>query len=413
MGYLKTAITGISWAVAQRWTVRGLTVIRLAVLARILSPAQFGVFSVATLVLGFLETFTETSINVFLVQEKAEVDHFINTAWIISLLRGILISLLIFFTAGPVSDFFRSPESFQILQLMALVPLIRGLINPSVAKLQKNLLFKNEFAYKSVLFFIDALVSISLSVITKSASGLVSGMLASAVLEVILSFYLFHPRPHFIWDKSAAAAIFSRGKWVTAAGIFNYFYQNADNLVVGRMLGEASLGIYGSAYKLSSLPVSEVSDVVSRVTFPVYVRISENSHRLKDAFLRSSLVICGFTATFGLLIYIFADPIVRIILGSNWLAAIPLLRILSVYGIVKSITNTIYPLFLATQHQEYVTHVNLASCLGLGITIIPFVSKWGMAGAGYAAIIGAFVSVPLALYFAGVIIKSLPETSAG
>jgi O-antigen/teichoic acid export membrane protein len=406
MGYLKTTLSGISWSVGQRWIVRGLTILRLAILARILSPAQFGVFGVATIVLGFLETFTETSINFFLVQEKKEIDHYINTAWIISIIRGLVIGLIILTFSGPISDFFHSDESLTVLRFMALVPIIRGFINPSVAKLQKNLLFKNEFIYKTLLFTVDSVVSILFSVITRNASGLVWGMLASAVFEVSLSYLLFRPKPAFLWNRNIAKEIISRGKWITAAGIFNYFYQNADNLVVGRLLGESSLGIYSSAYKLSSLPVSEVSDVIARVTFPVYVKISHDLSRLKSAFIKSSLVISLISVFMGLFIYIFAAPIVAIVLGSAWTEAIPVLRVLSVYGVTKSITNTIYPIFLATEKQNYITYINLASCLGLGLTILPFVSRWGIMGAGYAAIVGALVSVPPSIYFAHETIKN-------
>lgn len=409
MGYLRTTLTGVSWSVAQRWVVRGFAVVRLAVLARILTPAQFGVFSVATLVLGLLETLTETSINIFLVQEKEGIDHYVNTAWIISLVRGFLIGSLIWITAGLVSDFFSSPESKSVLQFMALVPIVRGLINPAVAKMQKNLLFKNEFAYKTALFSLDAIVSIMFSVITRSAVGLVWGMFASAVFEVILSFWLFTPRPKIKWNRLAAGEIVSRGKWITAAGIFNYLYQNADNLVVGRMLGEASLGIYSSAYKLSSLPVSEVSDVIARVTFPIYVKISTDPSRLKSAFIKSSLIISSLSFLLGTAIFLFADPVVKIVLGTGWTAAIPVLKVLSVYGVVKSLTNTIYPIFLATKKQNYVTYVNLASCLGLGLTIYPLVSGWGIMGAGYAAIVGSFVALPLSVYLAYATLSSLTK----
>jgi O-antigen/teichoic acid export membrane protein len=412
MGYLKTTLSGISWSVGQRWIVRVLTIIRLAILARILSPAQFGVFGVATIVLGFLETFTETSINFFLVQEKKEIDHYVNTAWIISLIRGLVIGLVILLFSEPISVFFHSEESLVVLRFMSLVPIIRGLINPSVAKLQKNLLFKNEFVYKSLLFTVESIVSILFSLVTKNATGLVWGMLASAVFEVSLSYILFRPRPILSWDKSAASEIFSRGKWITAAGIFNYFYQNADNLVVGRLLGETSLGVYSSAYKLSSAPVSEVSDVIARVTFPIYVKMSHDTSRLKDAFLKSSIAISLISFLMGLSINIFATPIVEIVLGRSWIAAVPILRILSVYGVAKSITNTIYPIFLATKRQNYITYINLASCLGLGFTIVPFVAKWGTSGAGYAAIIGALVAIPLSVYFAHETIKNLDSNKS-
>ncbi len=399
MGYLKTTINAVYWSIAQRWVVRGLSFVRIAVLARILLPVQIGVFGIATLVLGFLEVFTETWINVFLVQEEGDIDHYINTAWVISILRGLFIGLLILVGAPFISNFFNSPRSLSVILLISLVPVIRGFINPSVAKLQKELQFKNEFKFKSVLFVVEAVFSIGLALITHQAISLVWGMLVCAIVEVVLSFIYFHPKPKFVIDRSLSSKILHRGKWVTAAGIFNYLYQNGDNLVVGKLLGEYSLGLYSNAYKISSLPISEVSDVIARVTFPVYVKISSDAKRLTRAFVKSSLIVSLVSVFMGLVLYVFAHPVVLIVLGSSWLEAVPALRVLALYGVAKSITNTFFPVFLATKRQDYITWISLASVLGLGITIIPLVNSLGIVGAGLAATFGAMLALPFSFYF--------------
>jgi O-antigen/teichoic acid export membrane protein len=409
MGYLKTTINSISWSVAQRWVIRGLAFVRIAILARLLLPVQIGVFGIATLVLGFLEIFTETWVNVFLVQEEGSIDHYVNTSWVVSIIRGLLIGFLIALTASWVSAFFNSPNSFPLIFLVSIVPAIRGFINPSVAKMQKDLHFKTEFGYKSFLFIIEAIISITLALITRQAISLVWGMIISAIFEVILSFKYFSPRPVFSVNTTQIAQIFHRGKWITAAGIFNYLYQNGDNLVVGKLLGEYSLGIYSSAYKISSLPISEISDVIARVTFPIFVKISSDTQRLKNAFIKSSLLVSLVSVSLGIGLYFFARPVVLIVLGPAWVDAIPALRVLSFYGVAKSITNTMFPVFFATKRQDFVTWVTLTSVAGLGLTIVPFVSKWGIVGAGFSATCGALTALPLALYFAHKLLWSKSE----
>lgn len=398
MGYFKTTVSGISWSAAGRWFIRGLTLIRVIILARILLPSQFGTFGIATLVLGLTEVFTETAINYFLVQEKTEVDKYIDTAWVISVIRGIVIGLFLFLLSPLISSFFNSPDALPVLQLMSIVPLIRGFINPSIVKFQKDFQFKKEFWVKSLLFLSDAGTAVLLALIFKNSLSLVAGMLVSAIFEVAVSFYLFTPRPKFKFDSRIAGNILHRGKWITFAGIFNYLYQNGDNLVVGKLLGETSLGFYDYAYKLSSLPISEVSDVVARVSFPVYVKIGHDISRLRRAFLKTSLAVSGISVLMGLFLFIFSREIIVFILGPKWQPAIPALRVLSLCGVAKSITGTIYPLFLATKRQDYITWVTLVSCLGLGFSIFPLVHMWGIVGAGVAAIIGAFTSLPLSLY---------------
>ena len=110
MGYTKEAIKGISWVGAFRLSTRFITLLRTAILARILSPAQFGVFGIASLLLGLVEMLTETGINIFLVQEADDAHKYLNTAWMVSIMRGILISAVIILSAGLVSNFFNSPD---------------------------------------------------------------------------------------------------------------------------------------------------------------------------------------------------------------------------------------------------------------------------------------------------------------
>src|SRR5512146_132535 len=106
MGYFKDTLRGISWMTALRGLMRGLAVIKIAILARILSPSQFGNYGIALLVLGFLEVLTETGINIFLIQKKDDTQKYLDSAWVVSIIRGILISGLILLASPYVASFF-------------------------------------------------------------------------------------------------------------------------------------------------------------------------------------------------------------------------------------------------------------------------------------------------------------------
>lgn len=113
MKHIKQAIKGVGWMAFLRVTTRGLAFIRLAVLARVLSPFQFGVYGIASLILSLLEIFTETGVNVVLIQSKGKITEYLNTAWVVSIFRGIIISLLMILLSYPVSLFFNSKESLE------------------------------------------------------------------------------------------------------------------------------------------------------------------------------------------------------------------------------------------------------------------------------------------------------------
>jgi len=399
VGYTGEAIKGVSWMGALRVFVRGLGFIRIAILARLLTPFQFGVYGIAALVLAFLEIATETGINIFLIQLKDEIDKYVSTAWLISIARGFLISVMILVSAPYIARYFGFSESYPLFLIVSMVPLIRGFINPSIVKYQKDLLFNKEFLLRTSLYATDAIVVIVIALMTRSAASLVCGLVISSLLEVILSFRLIKPRPRFIFDATLAKQVLSRGKWVTGFGLFGYLYQNVDDAVVGKIMGASPLGIYQVAYKISSLPVSEIADVFAKVTLPVYLKFANDTVRLKRAFLKTSSITSILMIFFGVFIFLFPKQIVLILLGSNWLSAVEVLKILVLFGVLKGITGMAESLFLAVQKQEYVTLVTFITLSGLATTIIPFVKSFGIIGAGISAVFGSILGLLVSFYF--------------
>lgn len=399
MGYFRDTIKGISWMGGLRAFTRLISFLKIVIIARILSPSQFGVFGIATLVLAFLEILTETGINVFLIQEDEDLKEYVDTSWIVSIFRGFVIFLVLIVSAPLISLFFNSPESLPILLIISLVPLIRGFINPSIVKFQKHLQFAREFWFRGIIFLFDALVAITFAYITKSAVSFVLGMIAGVILEIILSFIFIEPRPRLSFDWPKIKKVLDRGKWLTGAGIFQYLFRQGDDIIVGKILGETLLGFYQMAYRVATLPITEVADVFAKVTFPVFVNINQDKPRLKKAFIKTTLGITGLVIPFGLILILFGYPIVNLALGEKWLYMVPVLKILVVYSIIRAIINPVLTLFLALKKQEYLTAVTFVSIFFMALSIFPLVKLYGISGAGMSTIVGTVFSLPLIIYF--------------
>ena len=410
MGYTKKAIKGISWTAFLRLIVKSVGFVEMLILARILIPRQFGAFGVAMLMLGLLEVITESGVNVILVQEE-DIDKYINSAWIVSIFRGALISLIIFFSAPIVANFFHSADSLILLYLISIVPLLRGFLNPSIVKFQKELRFQRDFLFQFPGILIDTFVSITTCYLMRSPIGIVLGLIAGVIVELVLSFFVASPRPRLELERAYIYKLSHRGKWVTASGVFNFLFHNADNIVVGRMLGTSALGVYQIAYSLSIIPITEVADVFSRVTFPVFAKISSDTHRLWIAFIKIILVTTLLTVPFGVLLYVFPQEIITITLGKKWLAAIAILPTLAIFGVLRAISGSSSALFLAVGKQEYVTFVTLVSLVGLIIPIIPLVLHFGILGAAMSALAGSVIALPVMIYGTWKVFSKVHEKS--
>lgn len=385
---------------------RVIATIRNIILARILTPWQFGVFGIATIILSFLEILTETGINVVLIQEKNNIDRFINSAWVVSILRGMIIFLGILLLSPIIVSFFNIADLYRFLFLISLVPLIRGFINPSIVKFQRELKFNKEFWLRITIYLFDSAVSIILALIVKDAISFVWGLIAGAVLEVVLSFILFKQKPLLKFEFNFIKEIINRGKWVTAYGIFNYIAQEGDSIVVGKLLGAFSVGIYQMAYKFSTLPISEISDVVNKVIFPVYSKISGEKERLLKAFRKTLLAISLPVIVLSTIIFFLPRSFFEILLSPQWGEISTILKILVIYGMLRAISGVSSSLFLALKKQNFVAGMTFVRVLVLTVTIVPLTSMYGIVGASIAALLSVLLEFPLIGYFIFVIFKS-------
>jgi O-antigen/teichoic acid export membrane protein len=399
MGYTGTAIKGFSWLTAFRVITRSFSLVKTVIVARFLSPSQFGLFGITTLVLAFIEVITETGVNVVLVQETEDINQYLGTAWLVSIIRGMLIALVMVVSAPFIAAFFKAPESTALIIAMSLVPLMRGFINPAVVKLQKELLFQREFFYRTINLVVEIGVTVVLLLLYPSPMSLVIGILAGVVSELVLSFVIVSPRPSLTYHKAYFAKLIRHGKWITAGVVLNYGFERGDNIIVGRLLGATSLGIYDMAYRFSMLPITEVADMMVRVVFPVFVKISGDYERLKRAYFRTIVVTTLLVAPFGVIVFFFPREIVHYVLGDKWLPAVDVLRVLAFLGVVRAISNGFSSLLLALQKQKQMA---VATCVGLAgmlIPIIPMVEKYGIVGAAYSAFFGFVISIPITLYY--------------
>lgn len=406
MGYSRQAFIGISWMSGFRVVSRIIATGRGVLLARILTPAQFGIFGIASIILSFLEILTETGINIFLIQEKNSIDKYVSSAWLISILRGIIICLGVNIVAPFIVDFFNMEDLYRFLFLISLVPLIRGFINPAIVKYQKELEFKKEFWLRIAIYVFDSAISIALALILADAISFVWGLIAGAIFEVILSFILFKPWPLLKFEFNFLKLIINRGKWVTAYGVFNYIAREGDSIVVAKLLGATPVGIYKMGYSLSTLPISEISDVVNKVIFPVYSKISTEKERLLKAFTKTLLAVSVPIVILSLIIFFLPRIFFEILLTPKWGDVVIILKILVVYGMLRGISGLSSSLFLALGKQNFVAGMTFTRFFILAVTIVPLTTGYGIVGASFSALLSALLELPLIGFYILRVFKS-------
>ncbi len=407
MGYSKQIIKGFSWSAVLSALSMAVSFGKVVILSHfVFGPVEFGVFGIGVLTLGILELMTETGINVFLVQETEPLATYLDTAWVTSILRGIVISFFLILLSYPIAIFFRITSNWTFILAFALLPLFRGFINPAIANLQKNLKFKEDSLYRFFISVVEDLAIIIIALLTHNVFSFIAGMLIGVLFEVSVTFIFIKERPSFNFEGKHFKKIIGQGKWITIALIFDYLFEHMDDLVVGKILNVFSLGIYQNSYTLAGLPERLVGQQIGKVTFPVFVNFINDKARLRRAFFRLFLSTLVIVTPFAFALFFLSEPVIRVTLGTKWLAAIPVLRILSLFALARAVTNLFYPLFLAFKKQNYITYSTLVSMVVLLVLIFPLTNQYGISGAAASALAGSLVAIPVEFYYLHVLTRS-------
>ncbi len=400
MGYRTTFLHGIGWNGSLKVVTKVIAVGKLAVISRLLSPNDFGVFALALIAISLFEVFTETGINTIIVQSEKKLAHFVDTAWIISIFRGIAISVLMLALAYPLSSFYHEPSLPPLIFIACLVPLVRGFINPAIVSVYKDLKFHHDTMFRLSLVVVETLATIVLAIIIPGPLALLLPMVLSAIVEVMFSFFFFSPRPTWKFKRDVFQEIMAGMKWLNGLSILEYLRKTLDDLTVGRMLGTSSLGIYRLGYNLPQASVTELGTSVIYSSFPVYKRLLNEPARLQKAFFQvvggSSLILLFPT----LLMVFFPNEVISVVLGDQWVLASTVLPFLALAGYVQGVVAI--GSTLLTARQAYTHHFALiaSSCLALGLTLYPLILTYGLKGAGMSVLFSRIITIPIFIFYA-------------
>jgi O-antigen/teichoic acid export membrane protein len=355
-----------------------------------LSPEDFGLFGIAMLSISVLETFSNTGFNAAVIQRQGDTESYLDTAWTVSAIRGVVLFLCLFFASPSIAKFFNSFQADLVIKIIAISTLLYGFRNIGVLFFQKELEFNKQFTYELSGTLVDLSVAIILAIKLQNIWALVYAGLAANFVRLFLS-YLIHPyRPRLRFDMEKFQELFGFGKWVLGSGILIFLITQGDDIFVGKVLGVAALGLYQMAYTLSNLPATEITHVISQVTFPAYSKFQDDLPRLRKAYLRVFHFTAFLSIPLSAGIFIMAPDFTRIFLGEKWMLMISAFQVLAFWGIIRSLGATVGPVFQSVGRPEVLTKLQLLVLVLLCITIYPFSMKWGIWGTSLAVILSTF-----------------------
>jgi O-antigen/teichoic acid export membrane protein len=399
MGYTKQGLTGFLAHGGFKGSSLVFTAIKIAILARLLTPTDFGMFAMVAVVLGITESLTETGINTIIVQSHRSIEYYVDSAWVISILRGFIIGIVMLLGGLGLESLMNMPGLAWLIAVAACVPILKGFINPAIISFYKNLRFGPDAVYRLSLVAVETVAAIGLAWVMRSPMALILSMATAALFEVVVSFVVVKVRPRFLLIPSRVREIWNHASRLNASAILSYLLYNVDNVLVGRFLGSTSLGFYQNAFALAHKPNLEVAKSAQHSLFPIFATIHKDASRLQRGFWRSLRFVMIVTIGCSLPMLIAPNLVVRILLGEQWLLIVPWLWTLVIAGIVQSGVLVSYTLFVA--RREYsLMNVHLGVNVGLLLLLLwLLMPSMGIPGAALSVLLSRLLSLPLLVYF--------------
>lgn len=312
-------IHALKWSFLAELASKAITPVAFIVLARLLTPEDFGVMSAAMMVIAFSQIFWEAGMGKALIQRQTDVEDAADVAFWINLGLGGLISALLLWGARPIAlTFFQDERVIAVLQVMTLQVLLGALSSVQTALLQKRMGFKELFRVRLMTVGLPGLASIPLAWKGMGYWALVAGTLAGQAIQVTMLWKTSNWRPKLSFPIAVFKPMGKFGLWVGVTGLLNWFYSWADSLIIGGNLGLINLGLYKTGHQLSDFFFAMLFAPLVPVLYSHLSLQRNNKEQLGNELAKFIRIVMWISLPFAVFISVFSTHVVHIFLGEKW-----------------------------------------------------------------------------------------------
>ena len=397
--YRDRALSAIKWSISGDVAERAIRFAFAVALARLLSPRDFGMLAMLTLLTDLVSSISDLGLQDALVQKNDLADVHRSSVFWATLFGGTILAAGLVAGASWIAAFYGVAELERLAVGLSAVFILTAAGTVPRALVYRRLEFRAVAWLQCAAAAAACTCAVALAWHGFGVMSLVADLLITAALETTLFFAVSAWCPRLEFRAAALRDLFGFGGYRIVTRILGYSAQHFDELLVGKFLGSAALGIYGRAFNLMRFPVLYVSRSIVRVLFPSLVLIQHDPVRVRDVYLRATGAVALMTIPMCMGAFAVAEPFVVGIFGLQWRETVPLVRIFSVASLVQSITTLAGSLYLSQGRADLQLHLTSLQRL-LTIAAVIFGLRWGLWGVAIAFTLGTVLSGLPTLYFA-------------
>lgn len=386
----QAASSGVKWSSLSQVARQVMQFVTTAILARLLSPSDFGLLGMATIVIGFLGLFMDLGTSAAVIQRKNISESLLHSIFWVNVAFGFLAMFIVIVLSPLAATFYQEPRLTLVLQTLSISFLVSGLGILQKSILERNLAFNKLAKIEITAVVTGSVIGITMAFLQFGVWSLVYQSLAVVMVTTFMLWFTNRWQPRLIFNFAEVQDISSYSLNLTGFTIFNYFSRNADYLLIGKFLGSEELGYYTLAYRLMLYPLQNISAVIGRVMFPLLSQIQDNNPQFRKIYLK--VIACIALITFPIMVGIWAiaEPFILTIFGSQWQPVIILLMILAPVGMIQSLATTVGTIYQAKGRTDWMLRWGIVSG-GLVMLALIIGLQWGILGVAVAYALASLI----------------------
>lgn len=397
-------VKGVVWSTIERFSVQGVQFIIMIVMARLLTPHDYGLIGMLTIFLAVAQSLIDSGFSQALIrkQNRTEVDN--STVFYFNLVVSGVLYVVLFLAAPFVADFYNTPELCPVMRVVCL-----GIIFNSLAVVQRALLtiridFKTQAKASLASAVLSGIVGIAMAYAGYGVWSLVTQQLLNLGCNTFLLWMLSKWRPQFVYSWKSFHELFAFGSKMLASGLLDTLYRNIYLIVIGKLFTATSLGHYTRAHQFAEFPSSNVTGILQRVTYPVLCEIQNNDERLASVY-RRFLKLSAYVV-FPLMIGLssVSKSFIDIAIGDKWTFCSQLLRIICFAMMWYPIHAINLNLLQVKGRSDLFLRLEIIKKI-LGVSVLVVTFHFGLVVMCYGQIFSSLLSLVINTYYTGKLIK--------
>jgi len=400
----KTKI-GLVWSFLNQFGTQIITLGISILLARLIPPSEFGLLGMVTVFTAFAGIFINFGFSEVLIQKDAITKEDLDTVFFCNITISVVLYILFFSIAPLLAVFYSEPRLVLITRVVAILFLIAPLSSVKPALVSKSMDFKLSTKISLTSLISGAIVAVVMALYGFGVWSIVAQSLVSTLVSAIYYKVISDYQPVLRFHKAAFKSMIGMGSSIAGNTIVNYWTRNADNLLVGKFLGETALGIYNRAYSLMLLPLTNISRVIINVMLPSFSMIKHNKAEVKRIYLRITEMVAAITFPLMFGLSAVSGIFVLALFGNKWAGMIPILSILAIIGAIQSILTFNGSVYISQGKANIAFRVTLIFNIVFLIGIVIGLHYGGLMGIAYSYFITTIMGAVPNFYFAARLIN--------